>query len=115
MGRSAVRRHVPQGQRLRLSGHRTGVLGRSLRSRQGDADPTYCGAKRDLLENNDLQCFAISTHLVGQAVCDSIDARHKTILPPYVWGDGDPAGVNRRAAEEMKNAARARSSSASAW
>ena len=31
----------------------------------------------------------------------------KTILPPHVWGDGDPAGVNRRAAEDMKNAARA--------
>ena len=27
--------------------------------------------------------------------------------PPYVWGDGDPAGVNERAAEEMKNTARA--------
>ncbi|MEI6037549.1 MAG: sugar phosphate isomerase/epimerase family protein, partial [Planctomycetota bacterium] len=35
------------------------------------------------------------------------DERHKTILPPHVWGDGDPAGVNRRAAEEMKRTARA--------
>jgi sugar phosphate isomerase/epimerase len=50
---------------------------------------------------------AISSHLVGQAVCDRIDERHKSILPPHVWGDGDPAGVNRRAAEEMKNTARA--------
>jgi sugar phosphate isomerase/epimerase len=54
-----------------------------------------------------LQCHAISSHLVGQAVCDRIDPRHKAILPPYVWGDGDPAGVNRRAAEDMKNTARA--------
>ncbi|HEV2968603.1 MAG TPA: sugar phosphate isomerase/epimerase [Pirellulales bacterium] len=71
------------------------------------ADDGYCAAKRDLLERYDLQVFAISNHLVGQAVLDPIDERHKSILPKYVWGDGDPAGVNRRAAEEMKNTARA--------
>ncbi len=71
------------------------------------ADDAYCQAKRDLLEKNDLQCFAISNHLVGQAVCDNIDERHKSILPAYVWGDGDPAGVNQRAIEEMKETARA--------
>jgi sugar phosphate isomerase/epimerase len=71
------------------------------------ADPNYCSSKRDLLDRYDLQCHAISAHLVGQAVCDRVDQRHKSILPPYVWGDGDPAGVNRRAAEEMKNSARA--------
>ncbi|MBI1904363.1 MAG: sugar phosphate isomerase/epimerase [Planctomycetia bacterium] len=71
------------------------------------ASDGYCPAKRELLERYDLQLFAISNHLVGQAVLDAIDARHKTILPPYVWGDGNPAGVNKRAAEEMKNTARA--------
>jgi sugar phosphate isomerase/epimerase len=71
------------------------------------ADPTYAAGKRDLLDRYDLQCHAISAHLVGQAVCDRIDQRHRAILPPYVWGDGDPAGVNRRAIEEMKNVARA--------
>ena len=71
------------------------------------ADDRYCAAKRDLLEKHDLQCFAISNHLVGQAVLDVIDERHKSILPPYVWGDGNPAGVNQRAAEELKNTARA--------
>jgi sugar phosphate isomerase/epimerase len=70
-------------------------------------DVNYTSAKRDLLDRYDLQCHAISSHLVGQAVCDTIDQRHKSILPPYVWGDGNPAGVNRRAAEDMKNAARA--------
>jgi sugar phosphate isomerase/epimerase len=54
-----------------------------------------------------LQCHAISAHLVGQAVCDIIDERHKSILPPHVWGDGKPAGVNKRAAEELMNTARA--------
>jgi sugar phosphate isomerase/epimerase len=71
------------------------------------ADDTYCAQKRDLLDRHDLQCHAISAHLVGQAVLDLIDERHKVILPPYVWGDGDPAGVNERAAEELKNTARA--------
>jgi sugar phosphate isomerase/epimerase len=67
----------------------------------------YCAAKRDQLERHDLSVYAISNHLVGQAVCDLIDERHKAILPTHVWGDGDPAAVNQRAAEEMKNTARA--------
>ncbi len=71
------------------------------------ADDGYCQRKRELLEKYDLQLFAISNHLVGQAVLDPIDERHKAILPDYVWGDGDPAGVNQRAAEELKATARA--------
>ncbi len=71
------------------------------------ADDSYCAGRRDLLERYDLQLHAISTHLVGQAVLDVIDARHKSILPAHVWGDGKPAGVNARAAEELKNTARA--------
>jgi len=71
------------------------------------SDDDYCTAKRELLESHELQCYAISAHLVGQAVLDNIDQRHKEIIPPYVWGDGDPAGVNERAIEEMKDTARA--------
>ncbi|MBX7165746.1 MAG: sugar phosphate isomerase/epimerase [Pirellulales bacterium] len=71
------------------------------------ADDEYCAAKRELLERYDLQVHAISTHLVGQAVLDRIDARHKAILPPNVWGDGKPAGVNQRAAEMLKRTAKA--------
>ncbi len=71
------------------------------------SDDGYCARKRETLEKYDLQVFAISNHLVGQAVLDNIDIRHKSILPPYVWGDGNPAKVNERAIEEMKNTARA--------
>jgi len=71
------------------------------------SDDTYCALKRDLLEKYDLKLFAISNHLVGQAVLDNIDERHQAILPEYVWGDGNPAGVNERAIDEMKNSARA--------
>ena len=65
------------------------------------ANAAYCKARRQLLEQYDLQVFSISAHLVGQAVCDNIDGRHEAILPPYVWGDGDPEGVRKRAAKEM--------------
>ena len=51
--------------------------------------------------------YAISNHLVGQAICDNIDQRHKAIIPAHVWGDGVGSGVQERAAEEMKDAARA--------
>jgi sugar phosphate isomerase/epimerase len=71
------------------------------------ADEAYCRRKREQLERYDLQCHAISAHLVGQAVLDRIDERHKAILPERVWGNGDPAGVNARAVEELKNTARA--------
>jgi len=67
----------------------------------------YCGKKRELLERNNLQVFAISNHLIGQAVLDNIDPRHKMILPPYIWGDGNPAEVNARAADNLADSARA--------
>jgi sugar phosphate isomerase/epimerase len=70
-------------------------------------DPAYRDAKRELLERHGLKCWAIGNHLVGQAVCDPIDERHRGVLPPDVWGDGDPEGVRRRAAELMKDTARA--------
>ncbi len=65
------------------------------------ADSAYCQAKRELLERHGMKLYSISTHLVGQAVCDNIDERHKAILPDYVWGDGDPEGVRTRAQEEL--------------
>jgi len=71
------------------------------------ADPAYARGQRELLERHGLGCWALGAHLVGQAVCDPIDARHKGILPPEVWGDGDPEGVRGRAAERMKDTARA--------
>jgi len=71
------------------------------------ADQAYCDAKRALLAKHGLKCFAISTHLVGQAVCDNIDARHQQILPQHIWGDGDPEGVRQRAAAEIIRTAEA--------
>jgi sugar phosphate isomerase/epimerase len=59
------------------------------------------------LQANNLTCYAISNHLVGQAVCDRVEERHEAILAPAIWGDGDPEGVRQRAAGEMQNTARA--------
>lgn len=70
-------------------------------------DEGYIERKHALLERYDLKCFAISNHLVGQAVCDPIDERHRAILPDHVWGDGEPESVRQRAAKEMMDTARA--------
>jgi sugar phosphate isomerase/epimerase len=71
------------------------------------ADENYCVAKRKLLKKYNMKVFAISCHLVGQAVCDNIDERHKAILPDYIWGDGDPERVRQRAAQEIIRTAKA--------
>lgn len=71
------------------------------------ADPAYGRGRRELLDRHGLGCFALGAHLVGQAICDSIDERHRRILPPEVWGDGDPEGVRRRAARRLEDTARA--------
>ncbi len=71
------------------------------------ADPAYLRAKRALLDAHGMQCHAISNHLVSQAVCDLIDERHQAILSPAIWGDGEPEGVRRRAAQEMIDTAKA--------
>jgi sugar phosphate isomerase/epimerase len=65
------------------------------------ADAAYCEGRKKLLARYGLKLYAISTHLVGQAVCDQIDERHKSILPDYIWGDGNPEGVRQRAAQEL--------------
>jgi sugar phosphate isomerase/epimerase len=73
----------------------------------GENSAAYCASRHENLAKHGLKTWAISNHLVGQGVLDVIDERHKSILPPDVWGDGDPAGVNARAAEMMKQTARA--------
>ncbi len=67
----------------------------------------YCEERRAILAAHGLKTWAISNHLVGQAVCDNIDERHKAILPERVWGNGKPEDVRKRAAEEMMLTAQA--------
>ncbi|MDQ3815917.1 MAG: sugar phosphate isomerase/epimerase [Armatimonadota bacterium] len=97
---------APRAKEMGFDGLELACWGDHLDVQRGAEDKAYCDGQRKILEDNGLQLFAISNHLAGQAVCDNIDERHQSILPPHVWGDGDPAGVNQRAAEEMKATAR---------
>jgi sugar phosphate isomerase/epimerase len=72
------------------------------------SEPDYVAGRQRILDKYGLKVWAISNHLVGQAVCDAlIDERHHAILPARIWGEGDPEGVRRRAAREMMDTARA--------
>ncbi|MBL8860010.1 MAG: sugar phosphate isomerase/epimerase [Planctomycetes bacterium] len=71
------------------------------------ADRDYCKRHWQILADHGIHSFALSNHLVGQAVCDRIDERHRAILPARIWGDGHPEGVQKRAAQEMIDTARA--------
>jgi len=70
-------------------------------------DDDYMAEKWAILEENDLSCYSLSTHLVSQAICDHVDKRHQAVLPNHVWGNGDAEGVRQRAAQEMMDTAKA--------
>jgi sugar phosphate isomerase/epimerase len=70
-------------------------------------DAGYVKRHWELLTDHGLGSFAISNHLVGQAVSDRIDERHQAILPARVWGDGEAEGVRARAAAEMVDTGKA--------
>ena len=57
---------------------------------QAVSDPGYAKGQRELLARHGLGVWAIGNHLVGQAVCDPIAPRYEGMLPPEVWGDGEP-------------------------
>jgi len=107
VGRPAAGRSGAEDERIGYDGLELACWGDHFEVDKALELDDYCAKRRELLDKHNLQVFAISAHLVGQAVLDNIDARHKSILPPRVWGDGKPAGVNVRAAEELKNTARA--------
>jgi sugar phosphate isomerase/epimerase len=81
--------------------------GDHLEVQRAVSEEDYCQKKLDLLARYDLTAPTVSNHRTGTAVCDPVDARHQPLLPEYVWGDGDPAGVQQRAAEEMMATVRA--------
>ena len=57
---------------------------------QAVSDPSYAAGRREILERNGLGCWAIGNHLVGQAVCDPIDARHRACSPRRSGATGTP-------------------------
>ncbi len=70
-------------------------------------DQAYYDGIKALLAGYGLKLYCISVHLISQAICDNVDRRHKAMLPASVWGDGEPEGVRRRAAEYTVRAAHA--------
>lgn len=48
--------------------------------RRAITEPEYVQTRWDILNRHDLKCYAISHHLVGQAVCDLIDSRKRMLL-----------------------------------
>lgn len=75
--------------------------GDHLEVQRGLSDEGYTPARLELLARHDLHAPVVAAHKVGHTVSDRIDTRHQSLVPDYVWGDGDPAGVQQRAAEEM--------------
>ena len=98
---------VPLAKRMGYDGLELACWGDHFNVQEALASPRYVADKLALLREYGMACHAIGNHLTGQAVCDRIDERHRAILPEHVWGDGDPEGVRRRAAQEMKDTARA--------
>ena len=98
---------LPKVKQMGYDGVELACWGDHFDVRRALNEPGYLEGVWKLLDANDLSCYAISSHLVGQAVCDHIDSRHQAILPPHIWGDGDAEGVRRRAAQELADTARA--------
>src|SRR4030095_12394041 len=61
------------------------------------SDPGYAAGRASIL----------GRHRSGRCVGAHLAPRHKPTLPPERWGDGEPEGVRQRAAERMKDVARA--------
>jgi sugar phosphate isomerase/epimerase len=98
---------APMAKRLGYDGLELACWGDHFDVDAAASSDKYLKEKWEVLLDNNLTCFAISSHLVGQAICDLIDERHKAILPPDVWGDGEPEGVRKRAAKKMALTAKA--------
>ena len=98
---------APLARQMGYDGLELACWGDHFDVQQALASDAYLKDKHELLADHGLRCFAVGNHLTGQAVCDLIDERHQSIVPPHVWGDGDPEGVRRRAAKEMQDTAQA--------
>jgi sugar phosphate isomerase/epimerase len=71
------------------------------------SEDDYCPDKLAALNRLELSVPVVSCHHVSHAICDPIGPQHRSLVPEYVWGDGDPEGVGQRAAEEVMATARA--------
>src|SRR5438270_8050660 len=92
---------VPRASEWGYQGLELACWGDHFEVQRALSEDDYCRAKLETFMRHEMSVPALAAHRVGQAVCDPIDSRHRELLPDYVWGDGDPRGVQERAAEEM--------------
>ncbi len=98
---------APKAKSFGYEGLELATWGELFEVRKAVSEGDYCAKRREILDKHGLGCWALQAHLMGQCVLDKIDERHRGFCPDYVWGDGNPAGVNERAAREMMDTARA--------
>ena len=66
-------------------------------------DGAYIHSKKQILEKNRMNCWALGAHLVGQCVGDNYDERLDVFVPESV--KGQPKKIKQWAIGEMKSAA----------
>jgi len=68
---------APLAKEMGYDGLELACWGDHFEVRKALTEDGYVEGQRRILEENDLECYAIGNHLVGQAVCDPIDERHR--------------------------------------
>ena len=96
---------APKAAEFGYDGLELACWGDHLDVERAASDPAYCDARRALLEEHGLGCWAISNHLTGQLVCDPNDERSDAFAPDALAGD--PEAKRAWAVAAMKNTARA--------
>ncbi len=83
-----------------------GASGDHMDLNKAATNKKYCRKQLGILKKNNLRLFAISSHIVGQQVCDpNNDSRSDAFAPADCAGD--PERKRRWAVATMKNSARA--------
>ncbi|MCD8145086.1 MAG: TIM barrel protein [Oscillospiraceae bacterium] len=85
------------------------AIGTHLDVHRAAADPAYVQEVKELLHKYDLDCWAISAHLAGQCVTDSIQWAYDPRLDGFAPAElaGKPDEIQKWAIEEVKLTARA--------
>lgn len=80
-----------------------------LDMKRAATDLAYVQEVKDLLKKYGLGCWAVSHHLAGQCVCDTVDGAYDSRLDGFAPAElaGKPAEIQKWAIEEMKATAHA--------
>lgn len=71
---------VPLAKEMGYDGLELACDGDHFEEQKALSDDGYTQGHLDVLKENGLECYAISNHLVDQAVCDPVDERHEATL-----------------------------------